>query len=493
MFEKITPEQAGVKTENIIKYINSLEKVATTHGLLMMRNGKIFHENYWKPFNQDFCHRMYSQTKSFVGIAIVMLAERGKLNINDCIVDYFPEKINGELSENLKKLTIRNMLTMNTAGQAGNWFTDNAFDRTSYYFETNEADHVPGTTWGYDSAGSQVLSALVEKLSGTTLLDFLKTNLFDKMGTFKTAEMLQTPNGDSWGDSAMLCTLRDMASFAQLLANGGKWNGEELISEYWVNQAISKQVDNHEKLTNEVFREGYGYQIWRTAQNGFAFVGMGDQLTICLPDRGFIFTITSDNQIANPVARSLVVNNLFNFIIDDIVDVELPTNVEANGKLKALCDGLKLRFVKGQEDSPLRGKISGRTFVCEPNRMGFKWFKFVFEDATKGALVYENEQGEKRIDFGVNHNVFGNFPQYGYNNQRGVVPTTDGFTFKDAVSFAWLSDNKIGVLVQIIDRYFGACSMIYSFNGEDVALHFEKSAEYFLNEYFGKANAKLVK
>ena len=104
MFEKITPEQAGISSEKVIKFIEKLEKRgARTHAILFMKGDKIFAEGYWKPFHQDFCHRMYSQTKSFVGIAIGLLEEEGKLSLDDTIASYFPEKIDGEISEYLQK------------------------------------------------------------------------------------------------------------------------------------------------------------------------------------------------------------------------------------------------------------------------------------------------------------------------------------------------------------------------------------------------------
>ena len=117
MFEKISPEQAGVSSFNVAKYISILQKRGVNmHGLLMLKDGKIFCEEYWKPFHKDFCHRMYSQTKSFVGVAIGLLEEEGKLSLDDKIANYFPEKIDGEIQEELKSQTIRDMLTMSTAG-----------------------------------------------------------------------------------------------------------------------------------------------------------------------------------------------------------------------------------------------------------------------------------------------------------------------------------------------------------------------------------------
>ena len=93
MFEKISPEQAGISSKDITAFIKRLEKRgATMHSFLFMRGDKIFAEGYWKPFHRDFCHRQYSQTKSFVSVAIGLLEEEGKLCLDDKIASYFPEK-----------------------------------------------------------------------------------------------------------------------------------------------------------------------------------------------------------------------------------------------------------------------------------------------------------------------------------------------------------------------------------------------------------------
>ncbi|MBQ7387145.1 MAG: serine hydrolase, partial [Clostridia bacterium] len=130
MFEKITPEAAGIPSSKIQEFISLLERRgASTHSLLMMRGGKVLAEYYWAPFNKDFCHRMYSQTKSFVGVAIGLLLEEGKLALDDKIVSYFPEKIERDVPKYLAELTIREMLTMTTAGPNESWFTDGDPDR----------------------------------------------------------------------------------------------------------------------------------------------------------------------------------------------------------------------------------------------------------------------------------------------------------------------------------------------------------------------------
>ena len=488
MFEKITPEAAGIPSEKIEEYIKTLEKRgAAMHSLLIMRNGKIVSENYWAPFDKDFCHRMYSQTKSFTAIGIGLLEEEGKLSLDTRLVDIFPEKIDREIPKYLSEQTVREMLTMTTSGNPLNWFTAGDPDRTHLYLATGSSERPAGTLWEYDSPGSQVLAAIVEKLSGMSLLDYLKSRLFDKMGTFKTATILKTPNGDSWGDSAMVCTARDIASFGQLCMNYGMWEGERLMNEDFLRTATSKVRDNTESSHYGVFRYGYGYQIWRTEQNGFAFVGMGDEITICLPDRGIILVTTADNQGDKNIVRSIIVNSFFDLVVNNAKDEPLPENPEAQKSLEDYSATLKLRTMVGTEDSSFREELSGRVYDCEKNPMGITEFSFVFsEDGKSGEFRYKNAQGDKVIPFGVNHNVFGKFPELGYSDEYGVTKTTNGFMYNDAASFAWLEEKKLILFVQIIDRYFGNMSAVFGFRGEDCAASFTKTAEFFLMEYEGR-------
>ena len=488
MFEKITPEQAGISSKTVIKFIKKLEKRgAATHGILFMKGDKIFTEAYWKPFHKDFIHRMYSQTKSFVGVAIGLLEEEGKLSLDDKILSYFPDKMDGVEIPYLEDQTIREMLMMTTIGGPKKWwFAAGDPDRTHLYVNTERYNkHPSGLLWAYDSSGSQVLSALVERLSGKKLLDYLKEKLFNKMGAFQTATILETPNGDSWGDSAMVCTLRDMATFGRFVMNYGVWNGERLMNEEYLRTATSNLVSNRENAHYSAYCYGYGYQIWRVCGNGFAFVGMGNQLTMCYPDKDLLFTCMSDDQGSGDAIREMIFANLEDMFVDEIKDEPLEEDETAQAELQTLISGLELCSEKGLEDSSFREELNGTIYECEENPMGITKFCFVFTDKTKGEFRYTNAQGDKVLPFGVNHNVFGKFPQFGYANDRGAVPTTDGFMYDDAVSFAWLEEKKLVLKVQVIDRYFGNMGALFAFKDEYAHACFSKTAEHFMDEYTG--------
>ena len=196
MFERITPEEAGVSSKHVKKYIESLLRHnINMHSVLMMKGDKLFAECYWAPFDRETTHRMYSQTKSYVGVAIGLLEEEGKLSLDDTIVSHFPEKIEREIPPYLARQTIRDMLMMTTCGNSPNWFVNPDPDRTHLYLNQNSANHPSGTHWCYDSPGSQVLASLVDKLAGKPMFDYMYEKIFSHLGTFKTATILKTRNG----------------------------------------------------------------------------------------------------------------------------------------------------------------------------------------------------------------------------------------------------------------------------------------------------------
>ena len=146
MFEWITPEEAGISSRNVRAYLEYLERRGLVmHSVLIAKGDKLLCEAYWKPFDADFCHRMYSETKSYVAIAIGLLEEDGLLSLEAPVASYFPEKMTRELPPHLAALTVRDMLLMRTTGPSGNWFASSEPDRTRFYFAAAQGTRKPST------------------------------------------------------------------------------------------------------------------------------------------------------------------------------------------------------------------------------------------------------------------------------------------------------------------------------------------------------------
>ena len=154
MFTYTTPEQAGISSAAVLKFIKTLDKYKMcTHDFIMARGNQIFAEGYYAPFHKDYKHRMYSITKSFVSVAIGLCEEEGLLSLDDKLLKFFPEYRNELTNECLEALSIRDMLKMCTANTSHvDWFLHAGNDRAATYF-MKPADRVSGTTWRYDSHG----------------------------------------------------------------------------------------------------------------------------------------------------------------------------------------------------------------------------------------------------------------------------------------------------------------------------------------------------
>lgn len=495
MLRTITPEQAGISSRHVEKFLRKLEsRGLCTHSVLLMRGNGLFCEAYWKPFHRDFCHRMYSQTKSYVAIAIGLLVEDGKLELDDPVLRYFPEKIQREAPPYLADMTVRHMLTMETCGFPPNWFKEDDPDRTHLYFEKNSAYIPSGLRWAYDSGGSQVLSSLVEKLSGMRLFDFLYSRIFRHLDAFHTATILKTKNEDSWGDSALLCTPRDTVSFARFLMNYGTWEGKRLMNEAYIREATSPLVDNDQMGFDTYKTGGYGYQIWTVGEDCFFFNGMCCQLAICFPKLDLIVAITSDNDNFLP-SKELVFAAVQDFIVDYLEDAPLAPDPEGVKSLESYISTLRLRHLSGHKPQYMAGfvsRIGDKEWVCQPNKCGMVRFSLHFNGDDTGELRYENAQGKKVLPFGLGKNVFCKFPQEGYSNDHGGLVTKD-FYYDCAVSAALREENKLQLKVQIIDRYLGNGLFTLSFRGEDAVLVMANTCENFMEEYRGTIPAKLHK
>ena len=141
------------------------------------------------------------------------------------------------------------------------------------------------------------------------------------------------------------------------------------------------------------------------------------------------------------------------------------------------------------ENCPLKDKIDGVTYVCEPNPLGITEFSFNFS-GDLGEFRYTNEQGDKVLPFGINKNVFGKVPELGYSDEIGREVTTNGHTYSDAVSLRFTENGKLQMKVQIIDKYFGNFLATFAFVGDEVSAKFTATAENFLGKYNGKLNAR---
>lgn len=493
-FERVTPEQVGVSSEHIQKYISVLERAQlSTHDIIMIRHGKIFFEKYWEPFHEDYLHRMYSVTKSFVSIAIGFLEQEGRIDLDAPAISYLDPETTENAFDNVKRQTIRNMLMMTTGATAYTelWFARKPQDRLKDYFkytspEVGGVSKIPGAFFEYDSPGSFVLGSIVERITGMKLIDYLREKLFDKIGVSKEAYILSCPGGHSWADSALLCKPVDLARVCQFMLNKGSWNGEQILNRKYCETATDNLIDTNlvGHLTPASY--GYGYQFWRCRGNSFSFNGMGAQYAVGIPQQDMVFVINSDNQ-GHPASDLIIIDRFFEEIVEKVSEQPLPENNEAYNALQEYTRDLRLYALPPTTISTIAEQVSGKEYVMNENPMGITKMKFVFGEK-ECRLDFTNAQGDKTIMFGMGENVFGMFPQEGYSKQVATV-YAPGHYFKCASSARFTHENKLELLVQIIDEYFGRLYIRAAFLEDNtLAVLMQKTAEDFLQEFEGYAD-----
>ena len=491
MFKYTTPEKKGISSKSIEEYIKVLEgRRLSTHSVIIMRSGEIVYESYWKPFHKDFLHRQYSVSKSVLSLAVGFAIDEGYLALTDKVRDLMPKEMELQASdENMMELTIKDLLMMSTAKTPEHWFEARHPDRVRFYFENKSAYSRPGSTiFEYDSPGSFVLGAILERKVGMPFIDYLRPRLFDKIGVSKDVKCLECPGGHSWSDSAVLCTSEDLLRIGTFVMNGGRWDGEQLLSEEYVRAATAKQIDNNLGGIETYCTQGYGYLIWRTWDNSFFFNGMGCQLCICVPDKDMIFVYNGDNQ-GNDIAKHVIVDGFFERIVRPAIDGELPEDKEAEDSLKAYTDTLKLYAVKSTSARDFEKRINGKVYSLNKNKMGITKLSFEFSDDVC-KMNYTNAQGDKTLLFRIDENELGLFPEEGYSRNVGSQ-FAEGHYYKCAASGAWIEPQKLFIRVQVIDDYFGILNMNFGFKDENtVGIQMNKTAEDFFNTYHGFATGK---
>lgn len=493
--EYITPEKAGIPPSKIIDFIDEIEEARINlHSFLMARGGKIFAEGYYRPIDENFCHRIYSITKSFVSLAIGRLVGEGKISVSDRIVNYFPEYYDeGKANEWLSSLTVEEMLTMTTPMSSPNYSlgTDapkaeapNKLLRDGWvkcFFEyTDNHDRPSGMLFRYDSNASHVLCVLVEKLTGKTLIEYLRP-IFDKIGVSENIKCVRSPDGHSWGASGIICTLRDLAKVGELLLHLGECDGEQLIPRAYMEKATSHLVDTTYDNGAKIYSNGYGYQIW-THKYGFEMIGMYSQRVICFPDKDFLFVCNGNSANTKDAAVHYELLHSAVLRVYRALGEALPENGAESAKLRAKLSSLTMLGGFGEVDSPTAKDVDGITYVLADNPMEIKWIRLELSGGVR-KLVYENPRGIKEILFGMEEFVEFTFPETHYYGMQVGTPKGEGQ--RAVASAAWTSVKRLLIRVNIIDTSLGHLGIVLEFKDDKVAVKFTKSAEAFLGEYDG--------
>lgn len=276
------------------------------HSVMVIKHGKVLKEQWLSEGAADKPHIMYSVSKTFNATAVGFAISEGLVKLDDKVMDLFPEDCPEQVDPNMQKVTVKDLLTMDVGVEVDPFFTATKDTTVTWEkaFLSLEVQHEPGTWYCYNNLASYMLSAIVQKVTGQKVVDYLQTRLFEPLHI--DAPHWDEHNGVNVGAIGLYVKTEDMAKLGQLYLQNGKWNGEQLLPEGWVEEASAKHVpccpaytrpDEIEKngytLENNDYVQGYGYQLWRTRHNSYRADGYQGQFIMIFPELDALIITTA--------------------------------------------------------------------------------------------------------------------------------------------------------------------------------------------------------
>ncbi len=355
------PEAQGVSSAAILDFIQAADRQVTEmNSFMLVRHGSVVAEGWWTPYAAETPHALYSLSKSFTSTAVGLAVAEGKLSIDDKVLQLFPQDAPPAPVDNLKAMRVRDLLCMSAGHQTDVRLTEtNEFSWTKTFL-AHPVPHKPGTHFLYNTPGTYMQSAIVQQVTGVTVLDYLRPRLFEPLG-IEHPTWGTSPQGISLGGYGLNLRTEDIAKFGQLYLQKGRWHGKQLVPAAWIEAATARQTSNGSDPKSD-WEQGYGYQFWRCRHWCYRGDGAFGQFCIVMPEQDAVIAITSGTRDMQGV-----LNLIWDKLLPALQTSALPANDEARKDLERALSNLVLRMPQGAASSPLAAKISGKRFVFPAN------------------------------------------------------------------------------------------------------------------------------
>ena len=358
-----TPEAQGVSSAALLQFLEEAEqKINALHSVMMVRHGQVIMEGWWAPYAAGDPHELYSLSKSFTSTAVGLAVADGKLSVDDPVLGFFPEEAPAKPSVNLRAMRERDLLTMSTGHHSEDLqgFSYTTEESVVKRFLALPVAHKPGTLFVYNTAATYVLSAIVQKATGRTILDYLRPRLFEPLG-IADPTWEASKQGVSMGGFGLSIRTEDIARFGQLYLQRGRWEGKQLMPASWVDSATSRWMSNGSSPTSD-WDQGYGFQFWRCRNGAYRGDGAHGQNCIVLPQHDAVIAITAGTRDLQGV-----LNVVWAKLLPAFQDGALADDAPAQAKLQRKLASLSLRKPVAVATPPLATAIAGQRFVFPSN------------------------------------------------------------------------------------------------------------------------------
>jgi CubicO group peptidase (beta-lactamase class C family)/predicted glycoside hydrolase/deacetylase ChbG (UPF0249 family) len=294
-----------VDAKALPRYLEAVKKAEQDlHSLMIVRHGKVVAEQWFGDNAADRPHALHSVSKTFTATAVGFAVAEGKLKVTDKVISFFPDKLPAEVSDNLRALEVRHLLTMSSGHdvEPGNIRNADGGDWVQGFLAAPFV-HEPGTFFVYNSLGTYVLSAIVQQVTGEKLIDYLYPRLFRPLGIVGAA-WDESPQGINTGGWGLYLKTEDLAKMGLFILRKGNWDGQQLLPEAWFDEATTSHIaslpsgrrpEQITRQTKEVdWLQGYGYQMWRSRHNSFRADGANGQYILILPEKDAVIVTTAN-------------------------------------------------------------------------------------------------------------------------------------------------------------------------------------------------------
>jgi CubicO group peptidase (beta-lactamase class C family) len=435
-------EPQGISSSAILAFIEAADAIDAMHSFMLVRHGHVVAEGWWAPYEAQTPHMFYSLSKSFASTGVGLAIAERKLSLDDEVLKFFPEDAPSEPSANLQAMRVRDLLRMNTGHQeepplrrSESASQDTGVSWTKAFL-AHPVPFKPGTHFLYNTPATYMLSAIVQKVTGMTLLDYLRPQLFEPLG-FENPTWATSPQGITVGGYGLLGRTEDIVHFGQLYLQKGMWQGRQILLTSWVEAATALQTSNGSSPYSD-WDQGYGFQFWRSRHNSYRGDGAFGQYCLVLAEQDAVVAITSGVR-----DMGAVMNLVWEHLLPAMRAQALPEDHSARRKLEEKLADLVLQPPSGQATVPRATEVSGRWYEFPENNRGIHSLALDFGSEPPMLLV-RTGVGEAHTPIGINswaksHGGFTNgLCQFLSVPERPLIAASGAWTASDAftVKFA---------------------------------------------------------
>lgn len=454
MLPRCTPEEAGIASKTLEDLLDALEETGTEmHGLMIARHGKVCAEGWWAPYAPNLVHGDQSLTKTYTITALGLLHDEGKLELEEKLVDIFPQYMPEVISENLQAMTVRNLMSFGSGVEQMVSIADADWLRRFFALPVTNP---PGSSFFYSGVCTAVGGAIVRERTGMGLIAYLTPRLFDKIGIDAShIKTIYTGDGLEYGGGGFFTTTEDNLRLMLLYARGGLWDGERVLSGEWCREVTSKQIDTaSEAAGNPGVTDnfmGYGLQCWMCKPHGaYRADGAMGQFAIVVPSSDLVISI-NETADQSKLQHQKVLDTIWTQLLPHVTDEPLPPNPDACAHLTTRLRSLCLPRPLFTAVSSLASTVSSKTYQLAENsalllpaatfmaygleNRGIRDFSLVFSDADTALLHWTQKDAKLNCRIGLSGNDAVNQGRYGpaglkWLHASGGWESPDTFCFR---------------------------------------------------------------